>query len=208
MTLAQIELLLGRIGAIAGIATLAIALAATFLSLRHAPAREEPAARILLRGPVLIVVSSTFIILAAVLWDPIPLRLAPSPRAIIVFAGAPFLFAGLGLYLWGLFSLRDMFAPSSGFAVRIQAAHTLVTSGPYAYIRHPMYLAVIIATFGSFLLYRTWAALLFAAAMLGLVVRARREEKILAAEFGSDWHSYASRVPMWLPHMRRARRGD
>jgi protein-S-isoprenylcysteine O-methyltransferase Ste14 len=207
MTLPQIELLLERLGAIAGITTLAIALVAVFLSLRRAPAREEPGARIFLRGPALILLSSLFIALAAILWNPIPLRLALAPRASAVLLGAVFLFAGLGLYLWGLFTLRGMFAPSSGFGVRIQAAHTLVTSGPYRYIRHPMYLAVIVATFGAFLVYRTWAALFFAVAMFGLVVRARREERILAAEFGTDWQGYASRVPMWFPRTRPGHRG-
>ena len=70
-------------------------------------------------------------------------------------------------------------------------------------MRHPMYLAVMIAALGSLLLYRTWAALAFAVLMLGLVVRARREERVLAQEFGQEWQEYAARVPAWLPRMRR-----
>jgi protein-S-isoprenylcysteine O-methyltransferase Ste14 len=94
-----------------------------------------------------------------------------------------------------------MFGPSSGFGVRLQVAHRLITAGPYAHIRHPMYLAVIGAGIGSFLLYRTWATLGFAIIMLGLVVRARREEKVLAEEFGPEWKLYTSRAPAWFPQL-------
>jgi protein-S-isoprenylcysteine O-methyltransferase Ste14 len=92
-----------------------------------------------------------------------------------------------------------MFGPASGFGVRLQAGHRLVTGGPFAFVRHPMYLGVIAAGAGMFLLFRTWAALFFALLMLGLVVRARREEKLLAQEFGAEWRAYAIRVPAWIP---------
>jgi protein-S-isoprenylcysteine O-methyltransferase Ste14 len=64
-----------------------------------------------------------------------------------------------------------------------------------------MYLAVIAAGMGGCLLYRTWAALAFAVIMLGLVIRARREEKVLAETFGPEWTAYASRVPAWFPRL-------
>jgi protein-S-isoprenylcysteine O-methyltransferase Ste14 len=66
-----------------------------------------------------------------------------------------------------------------------------------------MYLAVMMAAIGSLFLYRTWATLAFAVMMLGLVVRARREERVLAQEFGQEWRAYAARVPAWLPRPRR-----
>ena len=69
-----------------------------------------------------------------------------------------------------------------------------------------MYLAVITAGIGGLLLYRTWAMLLFAVAMFGLIVRARREEEALSAEFGAIWEAYGRRVPAWLPH--RLRKGE
>jgi protein-S-isoprenylcysteine O-methyltransferase Ste14 len=39
--------------------------------------------------------------------------------------------------------------------------------------------------------------------MLGLVVRARREERVLPQGFGQEWRESAARVPGWLPRMRR-----
>ena len=207
MSFTLIELFLRRLGAVAGLITLAIALAAVFLSFRQAAGREEPGARIALRGPTLILATSLFFAFGALLWRPLPLRLAASSQAIAVFAGTVFLFGGLAVYLWGLFSLRRMFEPSSAFGVRLHANHALVASGPYAHVRHPMYLAVIAAALGSLLLYRTWATLLFAVAMYGLVLRAGREERVLAAEFGLEWEAYATRVAMWLPRLRRGKKG-
>ncbi len=100
-----------------------------------------------------------------------------------------------------------MFGPSTGFGVRLQAGHRLITSGPYALVRHPMYLAVITAGIGGLLLYRTWAMLAFAVAMFGLSARAHREEEALAAEFGAAWEAYCRRVPAWLPRIFRKQGG-
>ncbi len=80
--------------------------------------------------------------------------------------------------------------------------HRLITIGPSARVRRPMYLAVIAAGIGGLLIYRTWAMLFFAAAMFGLAVRARREETALAAEFGAAWEAYLRR-PAWLPQALR-----
>jgi protein-S-isoprenylcysteine O-methyltransferase Ste14 len=66
-----------------------------------------------------------------------------------------------------------------------------------------MYLAVILAGIGGLLLYRTWAMLFFAGNMFGLIVRARREERSLEAEFDEAWGVYAERVPAFLPRLRR-----
>ena len=63
--------------------------------------------------------------------------------------------------------------------------------------------AVIIVGFGALLIYKTWAMAFFATNMFGLVVRARREEQALAAEFPAEWEAYSRRVPAWLPRIRR-----
>ncbi len=101
--------------------------------------------------------------------------------------------------------LGKMFGASSGFGVRLYANHRLITNGPYAVVRHPMYLAVIIAFLGGLLLFRTWTMLIFGLSMLGLGRRAQLEERILAAEFGEEWEVYKQAVPAWLPRMHSVR---
>ncbi len=201
MLLDTIEQWLQSLGAVAGLATLAIALVAMYKSLRQPAGREERGARFALRIPILLLATILFFGVGTLLWRPLPLAVPSWPRAILLLVGGLLFFGGLVLYLWGLRSLGQMFAPSSGFGVRLHVAHRLVTVGPYAHIRHPMYLAVVGAGIGSFFLYRTWAALCFAVMMFGLGVRAHREEKVLAEEFGLEWKDYAARVPAWFPRL-------
>lgn len=202
-----IELWVGRIAGGAGLLTLAIALAAMFRSLQRMPGREEPRARKTLRAPFYLVGTALFLGIGALLWRPIPIRLPDVGRVAALITGAAAYAGGLALYVWGLQSLGAMFGPSTGFAVRLYAGHRLVTTGPYAHIRHPMYLAVIAVSLGSLLLYRTWATLAFSGFVFGLRLRARREERILADEFADEWQAYAARVPAWLPRRIR-RRGE
>ena len=199
----RLELWVGAPGAVAGLSTLAVALAAIFRSLRAPAGRVERGARVVLGAPVLFISTIAFFGIGFLLWQPLPFVAPTWLRAVLLLAGGTVYFGGLALYLWGLRCLGAMFAPSSALGVRLHKAHRLVTTGPYAHIRHPMYLGVILAACGSLALYRTWATLGFAVSMLALVLRARREEKVLAQEFGAEWAAYAARVPGWVPHPRR-----
>jgi protein-S-isoprenylcysteine O-methyltransferase Ste14 len=109
----------------------------------------------------------------------------------------------LGVYVWGLRSMGRNFNGSSGFGVRLYQEHALSTTGPYAYLRHPMCLAVILACWGGLLLYRTWSMLVLAFMMLGLLYRVRTEQQALGLAFGDEWEQYKSNVPGWLPMLKR-----
>jgi protein-S-isoprenylcysteine O-methyltransferase Ste14 len=193
------------LGALIGLGTLSIAVVSMLRSLRRPAGREEPGARLALRAPILIAATLAFVALAVWLWRPLPCTLPVAWHTLLLILGCVLLVGGCLLYLWGLRTLGTMFAPSSGFGVRLHAGHRLIVSGPYAIVRHPMYLAVVLAAWGSLTLYQTWASLGFAVMMLGLVVRGRREERVLEDEFGERWREYAGRVPGWLPSRRRNR---
>jgi protein-S-isoprenylcysteine O-methyltransferase Ste14 len=206
MTLDAVEQTIRTLGAVAGLATLTIAVTAMLLSVRRPAAREEAGARRALRPANLLVGTIAFVAIGVLLWHRIPVDLRSWARVALLLTGAPLFFGGLALYLLGMRSLGNMFAPSTGFGVRLQAVHRLVTTGAYARIRHPMYLSVIATALGTFFLYRTWASLLFAVGMFGLVIRARREERVLAEEFPVEWAAYTSRVPAWWPRLRTSTR--
>jgi len=70
-------------------------------------------------------------------------------------------------------------------------------------VRHPMYAGLIAAAVGSLLLYLTWTALAFAIFAPFVMLRARREELVLSAEFGEAWQDYCRRVPAFLPRWRK-----
>jgi len=88
---------------------------------------------------------------------------------------------------------------STNFGAQLFASHQLVTSGPFAIVRHPMYTGLMLAALGSLLIYPTWTTLLFAFFAPLISVRARREEAALVAEFGEQWHEYCLRVPAFFP---------
>jgi protein-S-isoprenylcysteine O-methyltransferase Ste14 len=60
----------------------------------------------------------------------------------------------------------------------------LVTSGPYRFVRHPLYLAEEIAIFGVFVQFASlWTAILFAAHIAVQLRRMHNEESVLTASF-------------------------
>ena len=140
------------------------------------------------------------------LWRPLPLRLSPAVRAVALAVGGPLLASGLALMFWGRATLGRMYDVSSGFGARLYADHQLITGGPFALVRHPMYLGAQMAEIGALLIYRTWSSALIGLNALTLVQRARREEEALAAEFGAAWEAYRARVPFLYPRLAEARR--
>jgi len=105
------------------------------------------------------------------------------------------------LYLWDLATLRSQFGVSGLLGAELYTDHVLITSGPIAIFRHPMYVGVLLAAFGALLIFRTWAMVLFLPISLAVIARAEREEALLEQEFGEDWYSYAAKVPKWLPRL-------
>lgn len=78
-------------------------------------------------------------------------------------------------------------------------ARRLVTGGPYALVRHPLYACEIANLVAAVLQYRSLAAAALAASSVALLVaRARWEEKVLAAAL-PDYALYRSRTPFLFP---------
>jgi hypothetical protein len=76
----------------------------------------------------------------------------------------------------------------------------LITSGPYAYIRNPMYLGHLIFLLGLALVSRLGLAwLLLAGNAWWFDQRVRRDERRLDAHFGEPYLRYRHSVPRWLP---------
>jgi protein-S-isoprenylcysteine O-methyltransferase Ste14 len=96
-----------------------------------------------------------------------------------------------------------MYNVSSAFGTRLYTGHRLVSRGPFALVRHPMYVGALIAGLGAVLVYRTWAVLFVLLHWPIFVLRARREDEALAAEFGDEWHVYRRRVSGWVPSLPR-----
>ena len=75
----------------------------------------------------------------------------------------------------------------------------LMTGGPYALSRHPMYIMELTLWLGWTILYGSVPVLIGFAALGASVARlAPREERALEAKFGDAYRQYKARVPRWL----------
>jgi protein-S-isoprenylcysteine O-methyltransferase Ste14 len=88
-------------------------------------------------------------------------------------------------------------------AITRKEQHRLVDTGPYAYVRHPIYVGIIAALLATAITEATLAALVGAALITcGLSLKARAEERFLMVELGPDnYGSYCRRVPMVFPFL-------
>ncbi|NNC93888.1 MAG: isoprenylcysteine carboxylmethyltransferase family protein [Acidimicrobiia bacterium] len=141
-----------------------------------------------------------------VLWTPLPGTPPEWMRLGALVVGALLGSAGLGLYLWGRFTLGEMYNVSSSLGTELFADHRLITNGPFRYVRHPMYAGIGLAALGGLAVYRTWSMVFAVASVLGLSIKARHEEQLLAAEFGSTWSEYSALVPAFWPRLSTNRR--
>lgn len=143
-----------------------------------------------------------YVLLCMLLWRPLPVEPPLWGRGLALVVGGIVGFAGWALYLWGLRTLGRVYNVSSSLGSQLYADHRLVTDGPYAHVRHPMYLAQALAILGALLIYRTWTTVFMFAMVVAPLRKARDEDRLLEAEFGLTYRYYRARVPGLLPRLR------
>lgn len=95
-----------------------------------------------------------------------------------------------------------------GAQLRIQAVvtekHTLITTGPYSIVRHPIYTCVtaLILALGIAFASPAVLALTLPLVIAGTEIRVRAEDNLLAGHFGAEFEHYRRRVRSWLPAIR------
>jgi protein-S-isoprenylcysteine O-methyltransferase Ste14 len=109
----------------------------------------------------------------------------------------------LGLIAVGwLFWMFKTLGPNLTDTVNLRANATLVTSGPYGWVRHPMYLGVALLLISCTLLTANlYIGLAGALVITMLVSRTRTEEAKLVERFGDAYRQYASRTGRFLPRI-------
>lgn len=111
---------------------------------------------------------------------------------------------GNALVLLGLFIVYLVFRENSHTAgtVTVDADQRVIATGPYAYVRHPMYAGSLVMAFGIPLALASLWALVPFAALAGLIVaRLLDEERVLAARL-PGYAAYRARTPARLiPHV-------
>lgn len=89
-------------------------------------------------------------------------------------------------------------------SVSTKNEHALITTGPYRWIRHPLYTGGMIESVGVCLLMANWFVAISAGLFWALIViRTPMEEKKLIEEFGEEYRQYMRRVGQFVPKLRR-----
>jgi protein-S-isoprenylcysteine O-methyltransferase Ste14 len=114
-----------------------------------------------------------------------------------VVAGAAVVVLGGVLRAWAIASLGRFFTSQ----VTIQEGHRVVTRGPYRYLRHPSYTAMLVALLGLGIALDTWSSILAIVAipLAGLLVRIHVEERALVRALGDEYRRYAAETRRLVP---------
>ncbi len=172
-----------------------IALTARFSTLRKA-GTQQPQNRDLLSILFFVVQSASVV---AAFWGSVRLEdnpLGAAGQMEIAIVGALVL-AGLGVFLSALVTLGRNFSA----VAQVQSDGDLVTRGPYAIVRNPIYLGYFLLLLATPLAFGHLQNLLIAVPLylLGAVPRILIEERVLRAHFGAAYDAYAARVSRLIP---------
>ena len=135
-----------------------------------------------------------------------PQALASATLQLPLWSRSVGILLGLMALLWFIWIHRSL---GTNLSVRFQIKEpqTLVTDGPYHWIRHPMYTAFYVLHIAVFFLTANWfiGVTWLAGLTIIILLRVKREEAMLLARFGDEYDSYMERTGRFLPRMNRAK---
>jgi protein-S-isoprenylcysteine O-methyltransferase Ste14 len=120
-----------------------------------------------------------------------PAGLAGTAAVLLLMGGAIGLFAASSHELGRNWSL----------VARMRTDHELVRTGPYAHVRHPIYLGMLLSLFAFAVGLGHWAQLLIALPLFiaGTAIRTRVEDGLLEQQVGETFRDYRSSTPAIIP---------
>jgi|SRR3984957_10098193 protein-S-isoprenylcysteine O-methyltransferase Ste14 len=114
----------------------------------------------------------------------------------VQWGGVAVMVVGLGIACWARVHLGTNW---SG-VVTLKEGHELIRTGPYRNIRHPIYTGILIGFLGFAIVGgQVRGLIVMAAVWLSFFIKARREEKFLAQEFGPKFDEHTQHTGMFLP---------
>jgi len=121
----------------------------------------------------------------------------PRP-ALVAVIGVAFTWAGIGIALWARYNLGQYWSAR----ITLKEDHQLIRTGPYAHLRHPIYTGLDLAAIGSALVIDRWRCVLGVCVIIvGFVIKAKREESLLAGQFGEAFHEHRKRTGFLIPRL-------
>jgi len=130
-----------------------------------------------------------------------PIDAALDPLSPLALASAAIILglmlAAAALFHWSSQTMGRNWA----LVARARGDASLVTSGPFAYVRNPIYVALALAMIALAIAFGHGRMLVVAVPFYALAtwMRVALEEKVLRAQFGADYDAYAARVNRFVP---------
>jgi protein-S-isoprenylcysteine O-methyltransferase Ste14 len=103
----------------------------------------------------------------------------------------------VGLFFWASRTMGDNWS----IVARLRERHELVTTGPFALVRHPIYLGMLLflLSLAAATAHESALPLAIPLFIIGTLVRTSREEALLRGQFGQAYDAYARRVKRFIP---------
>ena len=134
-------------------------------------------------------------------WSALAWRLWP-PSLSTVWLGVALVAAGLAFAVWARVHLGGNWSGT----VTVKQGHELIRSGPYAWVRHPIYTGLITALLGTAVASGTVRGAIGVAIIVASFVRkSRTEEDFMCETFPGEYPRYSAEVPALIPFTRPRR---
>jgi protein-S-isoprenylcysteine O-methyltransferase Ste14 len=121
-----------------------------------------------------------------------------SQTQLLAYIGFASALAGMAIAVWARMSLGHYWSDK----IVLKVDHQLVRSGPYARMRHPIYSGVLLGVAGSALVVDEWRGVLaFLLLLTNYLIKAKREDKVLAEAFAEDFEEHKKCAGFLLPRL-------
>jgi protein-S-isoprenylcysteine O-methyltransferase Ste14 len=119
----------------------------------------------------------------------------PLPNPALNALGVVLCAAGVTFAIWA----RVYLGRNWGMPMSLKENPELVTTGPYAFVRHPIYTGVLLAMLGCAFGAGLWWLAIFVAAGMYFIYSAVVEEKLMVQQFPNQYPDYKKRTKMLIP---------
>src|SRR5215469_16812586 len=167
----------------------------SWLRVKRTKTMEEPRDRLLTIGIVVVAFNLLFANWMRI--GPLRLRFVPEERW-IDWIGIASTWVGVAIAVWARYCIGVYWSAR----VTLKEGHQLIRSGPYAFVRHPIYTGMFLGTAGAALVAGEWRGLVAVILLLvAHLLKALREEALLTKEFGDQYISYRKHTGFLFPRL-------
>ena len=107
---------------------------------------------------------------------------------------------GLIAFIWSFVFIRNAI-----LGLDNSKSNNLVTGGPYKFVRHPIYLGMIISLSGVALILRSWPGIIIVLIIFipSVIYRIENEETYLSERYKEQWRKYYENTPAFIPFFKK-----